>query len=222
MSGSKGLRWPNSRGSFSTPGREKGPELADRNYFPALKEEGHDLVQVVGSLPGEENRTTFIMYVSAITFSEYSVHLTSSYFVPDEQTIQALTEAAQRGVDVKIILPAKSDVSMALYAGRYHYSDLLKSGVKIYQRRNAILHAKTAVIDGVWATVGSTNMDFWSFLRQDEVNVIILSRECGVAMEKMFHHDLEQSDLVKPDEWAERPLLPRLRECLAHLFARWL
>ena len=141
--------------------REKGTPLADRNFFPELKEAGGDLVQVVGSMPGAENRITFIMYVSAITFSENSVHLTSSYFVPDKQTLKAFTEAARRGVDVKLVLPKETDSSMALYAGRFHYSELLKAGVKIYQRRNSILHAKTAIVDGVWATVGSTNMDFW-------------------------------------------------------------
>ncbi len=202
--------------------RENGPPLAERNYFPQLREEGSDLVQVVGSTSGSENRLTFIMYVSAITFSENSVHLTNAYFVPDRQTIKALTEAARRGVDVKMILPKESDSTMALYAGHYYYSDLLKSGVRLYQRRNAMLHAKTAVIDGVWATVGSTNMDFWSFLREDEVNAVILSHDFSAAMEKMFARDLEASDQVKLEEWKTRPLFPRIREWLAHLFSRWL
>ncbi len=202
--------------------REKGPHLAEKNFFPQLKEMGSDLVQVVGNTPGSENRITFIMYVSAITFSENSAHLTSSYFVPDNQTVKALTDAAQRGVDVKMILPKETDSWMALYAGRYYYSNLLKAGVKIYQRRNAMLHAKTAIIDGVWATVGSTNMDFWSFLREDEVNAIILSRDFSAAMEKMFVRDLEESDQVKLEEWRERPLFPRIREWLAHLLSRWL
>ena len=202
--------------------REKGPRLAERNYFPHFEEKGNDLVQVVGSAPGEEHSTTFIMYVSAIIFAENSVHLTTAYFVPDEQMIKALTDAGRRGVDVTMILPKESDSSMALYAGRYYYYDLLKSGVKIYLRRHAILHAKTAVIDGVWATVGSTNMDFWSFLREDEVNAIILSRDFSAEMEKMFEGDLEKSDQVKLDEWRKRPLFPRIREWLAHLFSHWL
>jgi cardiolipin synthase len=202
--------------------REKGPQLAERNFFPHLKEIGNDLVEVVGSSPGAKNRITFIMYVSAIIFSENSVHLTNAYFVPDNQTVKALTDAAQRGVDVKLVLPKETDSWMALYAGRYHYSNLLKSGVKIYQRRNAVLHAKTGVIDGVWATVGSTNMDFWSFLRQDEVNAIILSRDVSAEMERMFAKDVEESDQVKLEEWRERPLFPRIREWLAHLLSRWL
>jgi cardiolipin synthase len=201
---------------------QNGPPLAERNYFPHLKEEGNDLIQVIASTPGSENRLTFIMYVSAINFSENSVHLTNAYFVPDKQTIIALTDAARRGVDVKMILPKETDSSMALYAGRYYYGRLLKAGVKIYQRRHALLHAKTAVIDGVWATVGSTNMDFWSFLREDEVNAIILGRDFAEEMEKMFNKDIEESDQIKLEEWKKRPLFPRVREWLAHLFSHWL
>ena len=101
------------------------------------------------------------MYVSAVAFAEKSIHLTSSYFIPDVQMIEALRDAAQSGVDVKIILPKISDQNLALYAGRYYYDELLEAGVRLYERRNAILHAKTSVIDGVWATVGSTNLDFF-------------------------------------------------------------
>ena len=202
--------------------KQKGPKLSERNYFPDLKEEGNALVRVVGSTPGQDNRITFIVYVSAITFAEHSVHLTNAYFIPDDQILDAFTDAAMRGVDVKIILPSTSDSSLALYAARYNYSKLLKSGVKLFERRNALLHAKTAVIDGVWSTVGSTNMDYWSFLSDDEVNAVILSSEFAIEMEKMFAKDLAESDQIKWEEWKERPLFPRLREWFAHLFSHWM
>jgi cardiolipin synthase len=202
--------------------KQNGPKLSERNYFPDLKGEGDALVRVVGSTPGQSNRITFIVYVSAITFAERSVHLTNAYFIPDDQTIDAFTDAARRGVDVKIILPAISDSSLALYATQYNYSELLKAGVKLYERRNALLHAKTAVIDGVWSTVGSTNMDYWSFLNDDEVNAVILSRGFAIEMEKMFAKDLAESDQIKWEEWKERPLFPRLREWFAHLFSHWM
>ena len=100
----------------------------------------------------------------------------------------------RRGVDVKIILPGTTDSSLTQYAGEYFYSELLKSGVKLYRRQNVLLHAKTLVIDGVWSTVGSTNMDFWSFSTNDEVNAVILSREFAMEMEKMFAVDLAESE----------------------------
>ncbi|MGZ6208197.1 MAG: cardiolipin synthase [Syntrophales bacterium] len=202
--------------------KQSGPTLSERNYFPDLKEEGNALVRAVGSTPGQSNRITFIVYVSAITFAEHSVHLTNAYFIPDDQILDAFTDAARRGVDVKIILPSITDSSLALYAQRYNYSELLKAGVKLYERRNALLHAKTAVIDDVWSTVGSTNMDFWSFLSDDEVNAVILSREFAIEMEKMFARDLAESDQIQWEEWKKRPLLPRIREWFAHLFDRWL
>jgi cardiolipin synthase len=202
--------------------KQKGPKLSERNYFPDLKEEGNALVRVVGSTPGQSNRITFIVYVSAITFAEHSVHLTNAYFIPDDQILSAFSDAAMRGVDVKIIVPAITDSKLALHAQRYNYSGLLKAGVKIYERRNALLHAKTAVIDEVWSTVGSTNMDFWSFLSDDEVNAVILSREFAIEMEKMFARDIAESDQIQWEEWKKRPLLPRIREWFAHLFAHWL
>jgi cardiolipin synthase len=201
---------------------QKGPDLAEQKYFPALKEVGKELVQVVGSTPGQNNRITFIAYVSAITFSEHSVHLTNAYFIPDDQILDAFTDAARRGVDVKIIVPSITDSWFALLAQRFNYSKLLKAGVKVFELRNALLHAKTAVIDEVWSTVGSTNMDYWSFLSNDEVNAVILSREFAIEMEKMFAKDIAESDQIQWEEWKGRPLIPRIKEWVAHLFLQWL
>jgi cardiolipin synthase len=228
--------------------KQKGPKLAERNYFPALapidgisaltrlspvgkgeettsnlpKEEGTALVRVVGSSPGQTNRIPFIVYVSAITFAEHSIHMTNSYFIPDDQIVKALTDAAGRGVDVKILLPGITDSKLALYAQRYHYSRLLKSGVRLYECNTSLLHAKTAVVDKVWSTVGSTNMDFLSLLNNDEVNAIILSREFAVEMERMFVRDLVYSTEIQRDEWIKRPLFPRIRDWFVNLFVRWL
>ena len=198
--------------------RQEGAKLSQGHYFPDLKEEGNTLVGVLGSTPGETNRLTFIMYVAAITFAENSLHMTNAYFAPDPQIMKALIDAAKRGVDVKIILPGTTDRSLALYAGQYYYSDLLKSGVKLYKRRNVLLHAKTLVIDGVWSTVGSTNMEWWSFSTNDEVNAVILSREFATEMETMFAEDLAESDEIRWEEWKKRPLLVKIREWFSHLF----
>ena len=198
--------------------RQEGAKLSQGHYFPDLKEEGNTLVGVLGSTPGETNRLTFIMYVAAITFAENSLYMTNAYFAPDPQIMKALIDAAKRGVDVKIILPGTTDRSLALYAGQYYYSDLLKSGVKLYKRRNVLLHAKTLVIDGVWSTVGSTNMEWWSFSTNDEVNAVILSPEFATEMETMFAEDLAESDEIRWEEWKKRPLLIKVREWFSHLF----
>jgi len=94
--------------------------------------------------------------------------------------------------------------------------------VKLYKRRNVLLHAKTLVIDRVWSTVGSTNMDFWSFSSNDEVNAVILSREFAIAMEEMFDRDLAESDQIRWEEWKRRPLRLKIKEWFSHLFTYWL
>ena len=207
---------------LDTWSKQEGPKLSEPNYYPKMKEDGNALVRVVGSTPGSDNRITFIAYVAAITFAEHSIHLTNAYFVPDKQILKAFTDAARRGVDVKIILPSNTDSQLVLNAARHNYSELLKAGVKIYERRNAVLHAKTAVIDGVWSTVGSTNLDYWSLLSDDEVNAVVLSREFAIEMERMFASDLAQSDQIQCDKWGERPLLQKIKESFAHLFSPWL
>jgi len=202
--------------------KQKGPKLSDRVYFPEHKEEGNALVRVISSTPGEFNRIPFIVYVSAISFAEHSIHMTHSYFMPDAQIVKALGDAAGRGVDVKIILPGTTDSILALHAQRYYYSGLLKSGVKLYEHRTSLLHAKTATIDKVWSTVGSTNMDYLSLLHNDEVNALILSREFAVEMEKMFARDLADSRQIRWDEWKKRPYTQKVREWFVNLFVRWL
>lgn len=201
---------------------QKGPELQEKDYFPRLTPKGRDLVQVIASAPGELNRVTFIMYVASFLNAQRSIHLTTPYFVPDEQVMTALIDAALRGVDVKIILPEMSDSRLALYAGHYRYSNLLEAGVRLYERRKPMLHAKTSVVDGIWSTVGSTNMDRWSFLHNNEVNAVIIGSDFASETEALFERDLEQSREVFLEEWRSRPLLPRIMEWFAHIFRRYL
>ena len=201
---------------------QKGPELPEKNYFQPLSPKGADLVQVIGSTPGELNRITFIMYVAAFLNSQRSIHLTTAYFVPDEQAVASLIDAAGRGLEVKIILPEVSDSKFALFAGHYYYSDLLRSGVKLYERRHRMLHAKTLVVDRVWSTIGSTNMDLLSFLHNNEINAVVIGTGFASEMEALFESDLGQSHEILLEEWRERPLFYRIREWLAHLFRRYL
>ena len=207
---------------YATWQEQKGPALSACNLFPAQKKHGNALVRVIGSSPGETNRLPFIMYVSAISFAAHSIHITSSYFIPDEQIVTALGNAAKRGVDVKLILPGISDSLLTLHAQRHGYSDLLQAGVKIYEHDTSLLHAKTAVIDRVWSTVGSTNLDFLSLLHNDEVNAVVLNRNFADEMEKMFTRDLADSRQIVWEVWRDRPWLPRIREWFVNLFMRWL
>lgn len=201
---------------------QNGPKLPERKYFPPLKKEGDNLIMVIGSRWGEMNRLTYIMYYSAFVSAQKYIHLTNSYFVPDDDTKDALSEAAERGVDVKLVLPGQSDIPTAYYAGRSYYEDLLEAGVKIYERKGGVLHAKTATIDGVWSTVGSTNMDMFSFANDNEANAVILGRDFAADMENMFENDLKESKEVTREQWSKRPLFDRVREYISRLLKRWL
>ncbi|UFS69539.1 phospholipase D-like domain-containing protein [Geomonas sp. RF6] len=198
---------------------QQGSPLAGRNYFPKLKKEGDDLVRAISSTPGENNRINYISYIAALAFAEHSIHLTNAYFVPDRRTLEALADAAKRGVDVKIVLPSVSDSKVALHAMRYNYEYLLKAGVKLYERQRALLHSKTAVIDGVWSTVGSTNMDPMSLSQNYEINAVIIGREFALEMGKMFAADLSESEQVTLAKWKKRSLSQKTKEFFAHLLS---
>ena len=202
--------------------KQHGQPLAPKNYFPALTAQGKDMVRAVGSTPDDPYSLIYLTLISAIGNAEKQVHLTNAYFVPDPQLLTALTDAAGRGVDVKLILPSHSDSALVFHAGRAHYADLLKGGVQLYERQGAMLHAKTVVIDGVWSTVGSTNLDWRSFLDNDEINAVVLGREFATQMSTMFSRDLKASQAIDPNTWEERPLHLKLKEWMARLWARLL
>jgi cardiolipin synthase len=202
--------------------KQKGPRIEGATLFPTIEPRGNDLVMVISGSPDNPDRTTYVMYVAAIMKAERSVHLTNSYFVPDHQMLDALRSAALRGVDVSIVLPGLSDVNLTLYAAQSHYEDLLESGVKMFEHKDRVLHSKTAVIDGVWSTIGSTNLDLWSFIRNDEVNAIVLSADFASQMEDLFTKDKENSKEILTDEWSDRPLWNRMREIFARMISHWL
>ena len=141
---------------------QKNENLSTRNYFPPLTRMGDKVVRVIGSEPGG-NYEVYKAYVLAMQEAKVSIHVTNAYFVPDVQLVQALTNAAKRGVDVKMVFPGMSDAGLVMHAGRSFYTELLAAGVRIFELQASVLHAKTAVIDGYWSTVGSTNLDMRSF-----------------------------------------------------------
>jgi len=198
---------------------QKGPPLAQRNYFPPLKEAGKELVRAIGSTPLNKDRVTYVMYLSMAKHAKYTIYLVNAYFVPDNQFLDALKDAARRGVDVRLVLPGKSDHRLVLYAGRAQYGGLLKAGVKIYERADTIIHAKPAVVDGIWSTIGSTNLETWSFVLNDEINAIIIGPELARQMEELFQADVEKSKEITPEEWSSRPISSRLWETVARLFS---
>jgi len=202
--------------------KQHGPPLAAKDYFPALTARGNEIVRAIGSTPDDPYSLIYLTLISAIGNAERQVYLTNAYFVPDPQLLKSLMDAAARGVDVKLILPSHSDSGMVFHAGRSHYSGLLDAGVKIYERQGALLHSKTALIDGVWSCVGSSNLDWRSALNNDEINAVVLGRDFARQMQAMFNKDLEASQTIDRESWHRRSLLLRVKELLARIWARLL
>lgn len=207
---------------MATWGEQKGEPLAPRNYFPVPGNKGNEVVRAIGSSPEEAYSQIYLTLLSAINSAETRIYLTNAYFVPDPQLLAALKEAVQRRVDVRLLLPGKSDSALVLYASRSYYDELLASGVKIHERQDALLHAKTALIDGVWSTVGSTNLDWRSFLNNQEINAVVLGQDFGAQMQALFEKDLASSKPVTLEAWRKRSIGARIKEKMARLWARWL
>ncbi|PPD09896.1 MAG: hypothetical protein CTY27_07795 [Methylotenera sp.] len=160
--------------------------------------------------------------ISAINSAETQVYLTNAYFVPDPQLLSTLKDAVNRGVSVKLLLPEKTDSDLVFYASRSYYNELLEAGVEIYEHEVAILHAKTALIDGVWSTIGSTNLDWRSFVNNQEINAVMLGQDFGDQMQNMFYEDLTVSQQITLEDWRNRPVTSRIKERAARLWARFL
>ncbi len=207
---------------MATWNEQKGEPLAPKDYFPEPGSQGNEVVRAIGSSPEEPYSQMYVTLLSAINSAETQVSLTNAYFVPDPQLLAALKGAVQRGVDVRLLLPGKTDSTMVFYASRSYYDELLSAGVKIYERQDSLLHAKTALIDGVWSTIGSTNLDWRSFVHNQEINAVILGQDFGTQMQTMFENDLASSTLITLDGWRKRSILARIKERAARLWARWL
>jgi cardiolipin synthase len=201
---------------------QQGEPLAARNFFPTLQAQGKDVVRAIGSSPDDEFSLIYVTLLSAIASAETEVWLTNAYFVPDPQLLAALQAAAARGVDVRVVLPGRTDSALVFHAGRSNYDRLLQDGIVLFERRDALLHAKTAVIDGVWSTVGSTNLDWRSFLHNQELNAVVLGTEFGDRMRKAFAGDVARSELITLAQWRKRSLALRAREQFARLWQYWL
>jgi cardiolipin synthase len=202
--------------------KQRGGPLAQKDYFPALSAQGSEIVRAIGSTPDDPYSQMYLTLVSAIGNAEKEISITQAYFVPDPQFLKSLTDAAGRGVDVRLILPSHSDSAVVFHAGRSHYSRLLEGGVKLYERLGALLHSKTAVIDGVWSTVGSTNLDWRSFLDNDEINAVIIGRDFGRKMQAMFAADMKSSESIDLASWSRRSPVLRLKEWMSRLWERLL
>ena len=154
------------------------------------------------------------MYLEAINRAQRNIWLTHAYFIPDESFVDALVDAAARGVDVRLLLPAKSNHIVADWISRGYFRKMLAAGIAIHRFRDAMVHAKTATIDGSWTTIGTANVDRLSMSGNYEINVEIIDAALAEEMERIFETDLSNALPLTLTEWEARDVYSRFTELI--------
>lgn len=195
-----------------------GDVLHGPDYFPLLEPVGTTLSQMFSSSPNGGSESMRLMYLFAITAASRSIDLSASYFVPDELTARTLLEAMKRGVKVRIVVPGEhTDSETVRHASRATWGPLLAAGAVIAEYRPTMYHCKVMIVDGLLASVGSTNFDNRSFRLNDEATLNIMDADFAKQQIAIFEADLNQSRQITFDEWNQRPLREKIGERLASL-----
>ncbi len=197
---------------------ESPDRLLNERCFPELEEAGEALVQVVPGGPEAEGRGLSDAFFGAVTSARKSILAATPYFVPDEPLFQAFRYAALRGVEVRLVLPGRSNHRYAEYAARSLYEDLLRAGVRIYEREPPFMHAKALVVDDVYAVLGSANLDHRSLHLNFETNIEVGDPDFAGRVRRQVESEIERSREVRLDEHLARPLPRRLAENFCYLF----
>ena len=201
--------------------QEAGGDVGREDNTP-IPSAGNTLVTIVGNNSDSDDRSLYGIYLAAFSCASRRLWITHAYFAPNEDLLEAMTDAAQRGVDVRLIVPSFTDSSLVLNATQATYTPLLKSGVKIYELKDALLHAKSVVIDGTVSIVGSANLDMRSFVHNEEVNAIVIDRDVGQRMEQVFEKDQKAARPVDLARWEQRSTWQRFKEFWVSLFKYWI
>jgi cardiolipin synthase len=179
-------------------------------------------VLVLDSSPGRGHSESASVLAAIVGAAREYVFLTNPYFAPTRVGLDILGEAAARAVDVRLLLPGISDVPLLRHAGHGFFRGLLRRGVRIFEYRPSVLHAKTVVADGYVSVVGSSNMDFRSFHFNAECNLVLLDDGTAARFTRQFRADLENADEIVEPGWSARPWPHRLADRAARALAPFL
>ena len=202
--------------SFAGPLRQAA--LADP--LGSNEPKGESRVRVLTNDRREDRHLIERAYLSRIRTARERILITNSYFIPSRRVRRALGDAVRRGVRVRVLLPVESDVPAVIYATHRLYGAMLKRGIELYEWSQSILHAKTAVVDGRWCTVGTHNLDYRSWAYNLEINVTVDDEVVASRLETRMQRDIDASVRVDPRNWSFRPLGPRILEELFYRVRR--
>ncbi len=193
--------------------------IADKSYFPVHAPAGDISMQILSSSPDGDWKTLEQAFFMAITEAKKTVYIATPYFLPTETIRMALATVALSGVDVRIIMPGKSDAYMTQASSLSYVRGMLEAGVKVYFYQKGFIHSKVLVIDGELSSVGTANMDFRSFEYNFEVTAFMYNKKLAGQLEASFHADLKDSEEIKLAQWKRRPLSHKLGQSFARLFS---
>jgi cardiolipin synthase len=198
-------------------------ELFPSNGFDALKEsESAALAQVVAGGPIYRMSTVMLTYFKIFTLAKEKLYITNPYFIPNDSILDALKQAAVSGVDVRLILPYKSDSSIVGAASRFFFKELLHAGARIFLYKKGFVHAKTVVADGLLGVVGTANMDIRSFDLNFEIMSVIYGEQFAGQLEQAFYNDLEDCIELNDEQWSHQPITKHLKYAIARLISSFL
>ncbi len=196
-----------------------GEILAGDQFYPEIPPAGDVAAQAIKVSRGDSSSLAAMLYYLAIQSSRKSIHIQNAYFVPTRHIRQALIQAAERGVDVRIMVPGRhTDQPLVRMASRLHYGELLTAGVRIFEYNRTMMHNKNAVIDGIFSTIGSINFDARSTRENAEASLAFYDRELGVQLEAIFAEDEQHCREITYESWQKRGLEQRLAELISGAF----
>lgn len=188
-------------------------------YFPPIQRTGNVGIQIVSSGPNSEKQQIKHGYLKMIYKAKGRIYLQSPYLIPDDSLLTALKMAAMSGVDVRVMIPGRADHKLVYWASQSYLGELLKSGVRCFRYEKGFLHAKTMVVDGQIASVGTANLDIRSFKINFETNAFLFDSATAERLEQIFLEDLAECHEVTREEYESRPLKARLQESLTRLLS---
>lgn len=188
-------------------------------YFPVTDIQEHHLVQITASGPDSDWASIMQAYFSAIASAKSSIYISTPYFLPNESILTALKTASLSGLDVRIILPARSDSTIVFYSSRSYVTELLEAGIKIYFYEKGFPHSKLLIVDGVLCSVGTANLDIRSFDQNFEVSALIYDEEITSELQNSYLNDLQNSTEITLCDWENRSRIDGIKESIARIFS---
>ncbi len=211
-----------SRLIISTWHVHEGVVLDPVRFLPSVAPAGEAHAVVVGSRERKKRKAIRRSYLMAIRQAQSYIYIANAYFLPDLGFRRAIKNACRRGVDVRVMVPKSGDIYPVQLASQFLFGRLMRMGVKIYRWKEAVLHAKTAVIDGKWATVGSFNIDHRSWRMNLEVNINAVGSKFADHLKSVFIRDQQHCELLETNNWKRRPFWLKVLEWFVSLFRNWM